>query len=285
MSNVPNVLNRSRPDDPRLLQSESFRAVHFVFGLFHPQVPPLSGHALLGALGTLGFGDEAARGILLRLRRGGFLESRRSGRQSVYALSPRSIRLLGEIARRSTEPPPPWDFSFETLVIQIPADDRAFREQLRRQAAYAGFGTPLPGLLIAPYAASTQTLDPLLARAPRGVKLTRCRLAVNAADAARMAASAWDLGARAADLRREADRMLRAAAAAEARPPDGPDALRLLWTSIGPFFELLSASAPLPTALLPADWPLDAARAAFVRLALTLAEPARLHVAGHLSTS
>jgi len=280
MTDVPNVLNHGPEDqppaDPRLLLSEPFRAVHFVYGLFHPDVRPLSGRALVGALAALGFRDEAARGMLLRLRRAGFLESRRTGREAVYTVSPRSRELLDEMAKRSTEPPPPWGGRFETLLVQIPPAERAFREQLRRHAVYAGFAAPLPGMLIAPYASSPALLEPLLARRPRAVRVVRGRLAVDPEDAAVLARGAWDLETLATDLRHEAQRMNAAATAAQGdRASTGADAITLLWRSIGPFFSQISASPPLPSALLPADWPLDAAREAFFRLAMSVALPAR----------
>jgi len=284
MTDVPNVLNQ-RPDDPRLLLSEPFRAVHFVFGLFHPDVPPLSGRALVGSLAALGFGEEASRGIVLRLRRAGFLESRRSGRKASYAMSLRSLALIDEIARRSTQEPPPWDGAFRTLLVRIPVTDRAFREQLRRHAAYAGFANPLPGLLIAPYESSMLLLEPLLAGrapgadAPRPADVTVGRLAVDRDDAVRLAREGWDLETLASALRHETKRMAAAAQAAETDPPDsGAAALQLLWRCIGPFFGLLSASLSLPAELLPPDWPMDAARDAFFRLAAVVAEPARAFV-------
>jgi phenylacetic acid degradation operon negative regulatory protein len=278
MPDVSNVLNRPLPDDPRLLLSAPFRAVHFVFGLFHPDVEPLSGRALLGSLAALGFGDEASRGIVLRLRRGGFLQSRRSGREAVYALSDRSRRLLDEIARRSSEPPPPWGGTFETLVVRVPDNQRAFREQLRRHASYAGFGAPMPGLLIAPSVDSTRRIEPLLDAAPDGVRIVRGQLAMDAGDAAALAAATWDLPQAAAALRAESARMEAVANQAERTPSVGADALLLLWTSIGAYFELLSEHPPLPTELVPPHWPMEDARGQFFRVAATIAAPARAFV-------
>ena len=226
MLDVPNVLNTAPPDDPRLLLSEPFRAVHFVYGLFYPDIPALSGRALFGSLAALGFSDEAARGILLRLRRRGFIESRRAGREAAYSLKPRSTALIDAIARRSSAPPPPWDSTFETLVVHVPPTERAFREQLRRHASYAGFGSPLPGLLVAPYASSMLLLEPLLAARPGDTRITRGRLAVRPDEAAALAASAWNLEPVAAALSAETERMWRAAEAAETRPPAGSAALR-----------------------------------------------------------
>jgi phenylacetic acid degradation operon negative regulatory protein len=281
MNDVPNVLNQARPDDPRLLLSEPFRALHFVFGLMRPNgTVELSGRVVLGALAALGYGDEASRGILLRLRRGGFLESRRIGREAVYTLTPRSVALVDAMNRRVTEPPPPWDGAFETLLVAIPPDARAFREQLRRHAAYAGFGSPIPGLLIAAYSASVRQIEPLLASAPAGVDIVRGRLAVEAGKAARLAASAWPLAAESAAISREAAQMAAAAAAAEDDPPTGAAALALLWHHIGPLFALASERPPLPDELLPPDWPLGAAREAFARLAITVAGQAYAYLDG-----
>ena len=216
MIDVPNVLNRAQ-DDPRLLLSEPFRAVHFVYGLAYPDIPPLNGRALFGALAAIGFSDEAARGILLRLRRGGFIESRRVGREATYRLTPRSTALIEAVALRSAGPSPAWDGTFETLVLHIPSVARAFREQLWRRASYAGFGSPLAGLLIAPYPSSVVLLEPLLAARPPGATVTRGRLTVAPDEAAQLAASAWDLEPVAAALEAEGERMRHAAQAAEAR--------------------------------------------------------------------
>jgi phenylacetic acid degradation operon negative regulatory protein len=277
MVDVPNVLNGTLAGDPRLLVSEPFRALHFVFGLFHPEIPALSGRAVIGSLTVLGFTEEAARGIVLRLRRGGFLESRRVGRMAIYSLT-RSVGLIDQVARRSSEPPPPWDSAFEILIVRIPPAQRAFREQLRRQATYAGFGSPVPGLLIAPYPASLRALAPLLEERPVDVTVMRGQMAMDAADAAQLATSAWDLGDISAALRRATGGMEAALRAAQMRVPDGAEALRLLWRGIGPFFKVLSERPPLPSELLPTDWPLAAAHQAFVELAATLAPRALRYV-------
>ena len=277
MRDVPNVLNQF-PDDPRLLLSEPFRAVHFVYGLFHPAIPALPGRAVLGALAALGFGDEAARGILLRLRRGGFIESTRAGRTAAYALAPRSVALIDEISRRTTEPPPPWDGTFDALLVRIPGRDRAFREQLRRHAAFAGFGSPVPGLLLSPGPGPMAMLEPLLTLAPSGAVIVRARLTPSPDDARALAGDAWDLRGLGTRLRAETTRLERAATEASALGLEGGAALARLWDTIGPLFELLSENRPLPAALLPDDWPLDAAHAAFVRVAMVLAGPARRYV-------
>jgi phenylacetic acid degradation operon negative regulatory protein len=252
--------------------------VHYVFGLFFPDIPALPGRALVRTLGTLGFGEEATRGILLRLRRRGFLVSRREGREAEYALAPASYRLIDEISRRATQPPPAWDGSFEALVVQIPSAERAFREQLRRHATFAGFGTPLPGLLVAADPAATAALEPLLMAAPTGVTVIRARLAMNREDGRRLALDAWSLEPLADRIVRETARMTAVAEQLDGRTVGDPEAIALLWRTIGPYFELLSESRPIPPELLPENWPRPRAHAAFLRLAGALAGPARRYV-------
>jgi DNA-binding transcriptional regulator PaaX len=105
---------------------------------------------------------------------------------------------------------------------------------------------------------------------------------VDRADAAGLTRRAWDLDGLAAVIACEAARMGAAAEAAETaetiRAQDAGPELRLLWQSIGPFFEVLSANPPLPSVLLPEDWPMERARAAFFRLAMAVAGRARRHV-------
>jgi hypothetical protein len=253
MMDVPNVLNST--DDPRLLLSEPFRAVHYVFGLFFPDIPALPGRALLRTLGTLGFGEEAARGILLRLRRRGFLVSRREGREATYALSPASYRLVDEISRRATQPPPAWGGSFEALLVQIPAAERAFREQLRRHAAFAGFGTPLPGLLVTADPAATAALEPLLTAAPLGVAVIHARLAMNREEGRRLALDAWSLEPLAERILQEAARMAAVAEQVDGETMTDAEAVALLWRTIGPYFELLSGGRPRAPAPRPPHGP------------------------------
>jgi phenylacetic acid degradation operon negative regulatory protein len=275
--NVPNVLNHPA-DDPRLLMSEPFRAVHYVFGLFFPDIPALPGRALLRTLGTLGFGEEAARGIVLRLRRRGFLVSRPEGREAAYELAPVSYRLIDAMSRRATQPPPAWDGSFETLLVHIPPAKRAFREQLRRQAAFAGFGTPLPSLLVAADSAATLAIEPLLVTAPAGVTVIRARLTMDREDGRRLARDAWSLEPLADRIVYETARMAAVSGQVDGRTVPDAEAVALMWRTIGPYFALLSEARPLPADLLPDDWPLSRAHAAFQGLALSLAEPARRYV-------
>jgi phenylacetic acid degradation operon negative regulatory protein len=254
-------------DDPRLLVSRPFRAVHFLLGLGWPDVAPLPASTLVASLQALGMSATAARGTLLRLRRAGALAARPAGRGAIYELTPPAKRLTGEVLRRATEDPPPWDGIFRAALVDVPLRARAYREVLKRRAAYAGFGLLRPSLLIAPYEASWSALEPTLASAPDRTWITRAELRLSEADARRAARDVWDLDALAAALRKETKRMSAIAAAYATKPRSGRRALIDLWKTIADFFLLFSVQPPLPLELLPEDWPIGEARAAFAQIA------------------
>lgn len=261
------MTGRRSMDDPRLLVSRPFRAVHFLFGLRWPDVAALPASTLVASLQTLGMSATAARGTLLRLRRAGALAARPVGRGAIYELTPPSKRLAGEILRRATEDPPRWDGIFRGALVDVPSRGRAYREVLKRRAAYAGFGLLRPSLLIAPYEASWSALEPVIASAPDQTWITRVDLRLSAADARRAAREIWDLDALAAALRKETKRMSAVGATYATKPRSGRSALIDIWKAIADFFLLFSVQPPLPQELLPEDWPIAEARAAFARIA------------------
>ncbi|MHB1475359.1 MAG: PaaX family transcriptional regulator C-terminal domain-containing protein [Dermatophilaceae bacterium] len=272
------MATRHSMEDPRLLLSLPFRAVHFVFGLTWPDVQPLPGTALVTSLETLGMSRSAARGLLLRLRRAGAFVSSRRGRRAMYELTPASRRLLDEISRRATEDPPPWDGSFRAALVTVPESARGYREVLRRRAVYAGFGILRPGLLIAPYETSRAALESVLAQAPQGTRVLWAELRLSTTDAREAARQVWSLDVLGAALRHQAERMSAATAEQLAAPPSGPAAMAALWEAIGPFFEALSGQPLLPRELLPQDWAMVGARGAFQELAVVAATAARSYL-------
>lgn len=271
---------RRSMDDPRLLLSLSFRAVHFVFGLTSPGVQPLPatkalpGTALIASLEAVGMSRTAARGALLRLRRAGALTSQRRGRRADYELTPASKRLVAEVFRRVTAEPPPWDGIFRAALVAVPPTARAYRETFKRRATYAGFGALRPGLFIAPYETSWSAIEPVIALAREETWITRADLRLSDSDARRAARDVWGLDALAAALRSESKRMSSAAAVHSAKPRSGPRAMSELWKAIAPFFELFSVQPPLPAELLPHDWPMADARRSFLKVGEIVAPPA-----------
>ncbi len=269
---------RRAMDDPRLLLSFPFRALHFVFGLAGEGTQRLPGVALVAALQSIGMSPAAVRALLLRLRRAGAIVSRRDGRRATYELTPASRRLVDEIFRRVSEDPPAWDGVFRTLFVDAPAGGRAYREVLRRHAEYAGFGGLQPGVLISPTETSWAALEPTIAAAPRGFRLLRGELRLSDADARAVAREVWSVDTLATSLLVEVARMRAATAAQAVEPCSGAAALVRLWDAIGPFFLVFSGRPPLPPELLPESWPMADARGAFQEVAAALAPSARVYL-------
>lgn len=100
----------------------------------------------LGALlGVFGVEPATARVTLSRLRQEGWFETRRSGRETFYRLSPNLLEVLTEGRARIFAPyPEAWDGSWTTVVFQLSESDRALREQIRKRLSWLGFA-PLAG--------------------------------------------------------------------------------------------------------------------------------------------
>src|ERR1700753_2111548 len=82
-----------------------------------------------------------------RLAADGWLERNKVGRNSFYRLGKKGEQTF-EIATTHIYDPPPsdWTGRFELLLISTSEDRDAAREELKN----AGFGSPLPGVWIAP---------------------------------------------------------------------------------------------------------------------------------------
>jgi phenylacetic acid degradation operon negative regulatory protein len=112
---------------------------------------------LVGLLGELGFGTDAARAALSRLARRGFIERAREGRHVDYRLtaSARRALLAGE-ARilgfgRPARPCPggPAVDAWTIVSFAIPEARRADRDRLRNRLGFAGFGPLHDGVWLA----------------------------------------------------------------------------------------------------------------------------------------
>ncbi|MGY4544285.1 DNA-binding transcriptional regulator PaaX [Arthrobacter sp. UYNi723] len=99
------------------------------------------------------FGMEAAtvRVSMSRLKQEGWFATRREGRETVYALSDQMLHIpvhgRPRIFRRKEQP---WSGRWTMVIYQVPEFDRAVREQLRKQLAWAGFGQLSPSTWLAP---------------------------------------------------------------------------------------------------------------------------------------
>jgi phenylacetic acid degradation operon negative regulatory protein len=221
------------------------------------QVKPgesVAGPVLFRLLADLGVSGSAARSLLLRMRREGWLTSQRVGRQARYRLAPIVFAGQERVERQLRGDRPPWNGSFSGVLYTVPERYRSFRDRLRRSALLLGYVTLRPGLLVA----TTDRYDELVAvlpGQPAGSQLLRTKLTFAADDSRRLAADLWNLdGIAAMYWQALAEFELRVAEALQ-QPPAGAPALRAFATAALSLYRAGSADPDLPAELLPADWP------------------------------
>lgn len=113
---------------------------------------PVWTSALVDILAALGIEEKAARQALARTAADGWIVAERDGRRSRWTLTQAGRRLLTEGAARiygfSAEAST-WDGRWLVLTVSVPETQRNLRHQIRTRLAWAGFGSPVPGVWIA----------------------------------------------------------------------------------------------------------------------------------------
>ncbi|SNR22933.1 transcriptional regulator, PaaX family [Actinomadura mexicana] len=135
-----------------------------VFDLFGDYVRYRGGAARMRTLNTLmgcfDIGESTIRVVLSRLRKEGWFDARREGRESVYVLNPRSLRLLDEGRSRIFDRVrDEWDRTWHMVIYSVPETDRATRDRIRKELAWLGFGPLAPSTYICPHDRVQQVLE------------------------------------------------------------------------------------------------------------------------------
>jgi phenylacetic acid degradation operon negative regulatory protein len=133
------------------LKREPSRTGSIVITVFGDAIVPRGGSVALGTLleffKTLDIASSVVRTAMSRLTADGWFEREKVGRNSFYRLVQRE-RLTFDIATKHIygAPGSDWTGRFELLLIGNGGDRDASREALKN----AGFGSPLPGVWVAP---------------------------------------------------------------------------------------------------------------------------------------
>jgi phenylacetic acid degradation operon negative regulatory protein len=99
----------------------------------------------------LGLTTTAMRAALCRLCQQGWLESKLVEKQSFYALTTMGRERVEEAAPRIFTPhAEQWDGQWTILTYSVPEKLRAYRDRLRRELTWLGFGQLLPSVWITP---------------------------------------------------------------------------------------------------------------------------------------
>ncbi|GAY10612.1 PaaX family transcriptional regulator C-terminal domain-containing protein [Pseudonocardia sp. N23] len=118
-----------------------------------PRAQPVWTQALVDVMGRLGVEQKSARQALARTAAEGLLTSDREGRRVRWSLSESGQRLLSEGAARIYgfgSPAAGWDGRWLVLLVSVPESRRQLRHRLRTRLAWAGMGSPSPGVWISP---------------------------------------------------------------------------------------------------------------------------------------
>lgn len=235
------------------LKREPSRTGSIVITVFGDAIVPRGGSVWLGTLleffGELDVDASVVRTAMSRLTADGWFERTRIGRNSFYRLV-QSGRQTFDIATKHIYGPPAsdWTGRFELLLIGNGGDRDAAREALKN----AGFGSPLPGVWVAPSGV------PVPEEASGAI-----RLEVSAEDDSgrRLLRESWPLE-RTADAYQKFMKTFEPLCAWLGRGEQlaDTDAFTARILLIHHYRRVVLRDPLLPTALLPADWPGRAAR-------------------------
>jgi phenylacetic acid degradation operon negative regulatory protein len=235
------------------LKREPSRTGSIAITVFGDAIVPRGGSVWLGTLleffTALDIDSGVVRTAMSRLAADGWLERSKVGRNSFYRLAKSGRQTFDAATRHIYDPPPSgWTGRFELLLIGNGVDREAAREALKN----AGFGSPLPGVWVAPSGV------PIPEEAAAAI-----RLEVSAEDDSgrRLLSESWPLH-RTADAYLKFMKTfepLRSWIARREKLSDA-DAFTARILLIHHYRRVVLRDPLLPTALLPPDWPGQAAR-------------------------
>jgi phenylacetic acid degradation operon negative regulatory protein len=236
------------------LKREPSRTGSIVITVFGDAIVPRGGSVWLGTLleffESLDIESGVVRTAMSRLAADGWLTREKVGRNSYYRLADKGRQIFEAATRHIYDPPPSdWTGRFELLLIGNGEDRDASREALKN----AGFGSPVPGVWVAPSGV------PIPDEASRAI-----RLEVSAEDDSgrRLLAESWPLD-RTADAYLKFMKTfepLRSFIERREKLSDA-DAFTARILLIHHYRRVVLRDPLLPVALLPGEWPGRAARA------------------------
>jgi phenylacetic acid degradation operon negative regulatory protein len=234
------------------LKREPSRTGSIVITVFGDAIVPRGGSVWLGTLLEFFRGLDIDSGVvrtaMSRLAADGWIERCKVGRNSFYRLVKKGRQTFDVATAHIYDPPPlDWTGRFELLLIPASEDRDAAREALKN----AGFGSPLPGVWVAPSGV------PVPERAVSAI-----RLEVSAEDDSgrRLLRQSWPLD-RTADAYAKFIKAFEPLRAwMERGTLSDADAFTARILLIHHYRRVVLRDPLLPSALLSADWPGRAAR-------------------------
>lgn len=234
------------------------KARSLMFDLFGDYLRYRGGEArlrhLVALMACFDIPEPTVRVVATRLRKEGWLTSRREGRETVYALSETAWHMLDEGRDRIFDRVRgPWDGQWHMVIYSVPESERALREQLRKKLAWFGFGPLSSSVWLSPHDRADQVREAFAGEPSARLDVFRSQSGSPEEDRD-IAARAWDL----ADLDRDY-----AAWLADLRPRlpryrsgtlPGAEALAERMRLVYEYRHFPFRDPDLPPELLPAGW-------------------------------
>lgn len=209
---------------------------------------------LCALLENFGIGVEATRVVMSRLRAEGWFETRRVGRESHYALTPKAWEMLDEgrprIFERRREP---WTGEWCLVTYSVPESARQIRDRLRKRVAWLGFGPLAPSTWVCPHDKTAVVVKALEAEPEVRFDVLMAR-SLGLAEDRDMARRCWDLDALNAAYGVFLESLGRRMERFGTAPTEGPEALVERIAIIHEYRRFPFEDPDLPLELLPSDW-------------------------------
>lgn len=250
-----------------------------VFDLFGDYIRYRGGSIRLRELAELmscfDVGESTVRVVIARLRKEGWFDAERDGRQTHYVLNEKSLRLLDEgrdriFNRLRAE----WDGRWYMVIYSVPETDRGVREQIRKELAWLGFGPLATATYVSPHDRLLQVREKVAELPAVRLDTLTCQSSGLPTDR-EMAARCWDLATLDADYR-ELLRTYRARLP-EYRTLSPREALVESIRLNYDYRKFPFRDPDLPAELLPSGWPGHEAHEMFIEAHELLLGPANTY--------
>lgn len=173
------------------------KARSLVFDLFGDYLRYRGGEvrlrSLVALMGCFDVPEATVRVVVTRLRKEGWLASRREGRETIYVLTDTAWELLDEGRERIFHRVQgPWDGQWHMVIYSVPESERGLREQLRKKLAWFGFGPLSPSVWLSPHDRTALVRDAFAHEPAVRLDVFRSRSTGTGEDRD-IAARSWDL--------------------------------------------------------------------------------------------
>jgi phenylacetic acid degradation operon negative regulatory protein len=241
-------------DRRRALAGPSARSL--LMTVFGNNVLPRGGSVWTGtaiaALAALGVEEKTARQALARTAADGWLRRERHGRRVRWTFTPAGHELFTRGAERIFSfgrVTQEWDGWWLVLFTSVPEARRARRHRLRTRLAWAGFGSPAPGVWLTPDPTREAEAKEVLAELGLDGQASSFIARYGAiGDQPAIVAAAWDVPA----LRARYDAFLAEFARVAPRTPEASFVAHTRLVDRWRHFPFVDPG--LPAGLLPAGW-------------------------------